>query len=333
MEALAEGGIDRADTVSVIASLPGQAGAVTSALARLGVGSRKLAFDQSPYLAPARMHPRLGPCLTFHVAAGPPCSLNCEPGCRCGRFLLLAYLHFRMATGRSGTLLSGRPVFEAVILESSLLSAAGGTADPYGSTRLAPLINTIRDFVVHEVHTSMPARSLRLLTDRSFTAALLLGAGAVPGARGPDHVVRRPLRQAGAELVRFGSTLDQLPRLVREADRLVRVPLGLPPLTSDQLALIDREMEAFSRVLASGRDRFLRELRPGRSPEDHALNLWRLHSVHGVPLNIAMTWYREHALPVSLRHCVAVDFAARSSRTMVTSAGTVHRPGTASTAR
>lgn len=310
VEALAHGGVDARDTVTVVACRPAQATAITSALTRLGA-HHSVAFDQGPYTAPARMHPGFGPCLAFQVAIGPPCSRRCSPGCRCGRFLLIAYLHFASPGHRHGSSNGTRPVFEAVVLEHSLLSAAHRTDDSYGPTRLAPLIDAVRGHTTAHARETPPSRSLRLLTDRSFTAALLLGAGSVPAPRGPGHTVRRLLRQAATELVRCGSTPDRLPWLVGEADRLVRVPLGLHPLTPHRLVLVQREMDAFSGVLDSGYNHFLRGLRPDQSPEDRALNLWRLRSVHGVPLPIALAWYRERSLLVSLHRYAAADFAAR----------------------
>ncbi|MFI5758506.1 alanine--tRNA ligase-related protein [Streptomyces sp. NPDC051569] len=324
--ALARSGLKDKDLRYVVTASPEDIGRPMAALRQLGVPPDDFAVNGTLAGAPRRMRPALGPLLAIEFPVGPPCSAGCTPGCRCGRYLLLAYLHFR-TDGDPGRKRAQTPhLFEAVVLESAVLCAVHGIRDPYALPGFAPLTEYLRTLMPPHEREGLRAQRVRLLADRVFTSALLLGVGASPGPRGPAHVMRRLLRQAACELELTGSPPAELGRLVHHADRLVRVPLGFQPLAAADLQTVHREAAAFQRVLADGYPRLALALRRDGTPEERARTLLWLRSVHGVPVSMAMSWCRDRELDVSLTHFAAAELADRERAAPASMSGTAGPP-------
>ncbi|MGW3027863.1 alanine--tRNA ligase-related protein [Streptomyces sp. NPDC001221] len=299
-EALAGAGLDPRGLAFVVSVRPSHTDPLHEALGQLGIGARRIGFD-CPSPAPASgAVPVGGPRLSIEFPVGVPCSRTCGPGCRCGRYRVLAHLRFS-ATGQVRSLL------EVAVLEHELLGALDGTREPFGTRRFAALVKSVHEVLPAHGTTVAQAERVRLLVDRSFAVALLIGAGFAPGPRGRAHAVRRLLRHAGTQLTLVGVPLARLDELVEVADRSVRAGLGLAPLTDAQLAVVRGERERFAHVLAHAPALLGASVTDRHPPVDRAEALLRLRRQHGVPLGIAMAWCRENDLAVSLRHLARLE--------------------------
>ncbi|MEV6025919.1 alanine--tRNA ligase-related protein [Streptomyces sp. NPDC052036] len=299
-EALAGAGVDPGGLAFVVSARPPDPNPLYEALRQLGINARRIGFDGPSPAVPSGAVPLAGPRLSIEFPVGVPCSRTCGPGCRCGRYRALAHLRFS-AMGQVRSLL------EVAVLENGLLGALDGTRDPFGSPRFATLVKSVHEVLPVHGTTVAQAERVRLLVDRSFTVALLIGSGFAPGPRGRAHVVRRLLRHAGTQLALVGVPLARLDELVEVADRSVRTGLGFAPLTDAQLEVVRRERERFAHVLARAPALLEASVTARHPPADRAETLLRLRSQHGVPLGIAMGWCRENDLAVSLRHIARLE--------------------------
>ncbi|MFI9646317.1 alanine--tRNA ligase-related protein [Streptomyces sp. NPDC052040] len=297
--ALTGTGVDPGGLAFVVAAQPSETWPLYEALGQLGIPSRRIGFE-GPSTTADRTVPGGGPQLSVEFPVGPPCSGSCGPGCRCGRHRVLARLRF----GPAGQV---RPLLDIAVFENELLGVLDGTREPFGTPRFASLLKSVHEVLPAHGTTMAQAERVRLLVDRSFTVALLIGSGFLPGPRGRGHVVRRLLRQAGAQLVLAGVPLPQLDRLIEVADRSVRTALGFAPLTDALLAAVRRERERFAQVLARAPALLERAVTDGHGAVERARALLRLRGDHGVPLDIAMAWCREKDLAVSLRHIAGLE--------------------------
>ncbi|MFG3225327.1 alanine--tRNA ligase-related protein [Kitasatospora sp. NPDC048194] len=286
---------------------------VLAALTDLGVGPRRVAFGAPPPGVPDRLAVALGPVLTVVAPTGPFCSATCDLSCPCGGHLQLAHVQFveRRRSAHGHLARRPHPVFELLVMEHAVRCAVAGTRDP--AVLHGPLTAAAGRLLPRG--TDRPARSaaaVRLLTDHARTAALLLGEGLTPGARGQAHVLRRLLRRAAAEVMLAGGDPGGLGGLVGAADRATRVPLGLAPLSAVELAAVAGESAALERAVEVGRDRFRRARGGLRDPERTAAVLLRLRSEHGVPLAVSLAWCREEAVEVSLLDLAVADHELRA---------------------
>lgn len=298
--ALAQAGVDSNDLAFVVSTRPSDADPLHQALGHLGVGANRIGFDWYSVATMKRAMLTAGQQLSIEFPVGAPCSSSCGPGCRCGRYLVLARLQFSRAS-------PVRSLLEVAVLESELLSVLDDTREPFGVRRFATLVKS-----VHEVLASRDTRTahdqrVRVLVDRAFTVALLIGSGFLPGPRGHAHVVRRLLRQAGTELVLTGASLTQLKSLVQVADESVRAQLGFTPLSDYLLETVKEEQDRFSRVLARAPILLENVMARHQHPLDRAHFLLRLRSERGVPLAIAMAWCQENDFTISLKQLARLD--------------------------
>ncbi|MEU2776613.1 alanine--tRNA ligase-related protein [Streptomyces sp. NPDC007162] len=300
VEALAGAGVDTGELAFVVPVHPAASDPLRRALAHLGMPGHRIGHDWRTVPSAKRAVLAGGPRLSIEFPVGSRCGGTCGPGCRCGRYLALAHLQFSPDS-------QVRSLLEVVVLESELLSAVDDTREPFGVRRFETLVRSVRDVLsVHGAHGTQ-AQRVRLLVDRVFTAALLIGSGFVPGPRGRSHVVRRLLRNAATELALTGVSLTRLEGLVQVADRTVRTQLGFTPLTDYLMDTVSAERERFARVLAKAPVLLENAVTPRHPPVERARALLRLRSDHGIPLSVAVAWCREHDIAVSLRQLARLD--------------------------
>ncbi|MFG2133998.1 alanine--tRNA ligase-related protein [Streptomyces sp. NPDC048751] len=299
-QALAGVGVCANELAFVVSAHPSGSHALREALARLGVKDRQIGFDWRTVSPVKRAVLAGGPHLRIEFPVGSPCWGTCGPGCRCGRYLVLAHLQFSPAS-------QVRSLLEVAVLESELLSAVDDTREPFGVRRFEALVKSVHEVLPAHGTPRAQAQRVRLLVDRAFTAALLIGSGFLPGPRGRPHVVRRLLRNAATELALTGVSLTRLEGLVKVADRTVRTPLGFTPLADHLLETVREERERFARVLARAPLLLEGAVTPRHQPAERARALLRLRGDHGVPLGVAVAWCREHGIAVSLRHLARLD--------------------------
>ncbi|MCX4970680.1 alanine--tRNA ligase-related protein [Streptomyces sp. NBC_00654] len=303
--ALAHAGLDPRRLACVVSARPPDGNAVHEALTAHPVtAAGQVSIDTCAGAALRRTVLAVRAHVSIEYPVGAPCSGTCRPGCRCGRYLVLARLQF-------GETSRGRSLLEAVVLENGLLGALGDTREPFAVRRFAPLVRSAHESLPDQVAAAAGAEHVRLLVDRCFTAALLLGQGVVPGARGRAHVVRRLLRQAGVRLFLAGGSLTRLDHLVGVADGSVRAELGFAPLTVVLSDTVRTEREGLARVLARAPVLLHRAVAGHREPAARADAVLRLRNEHGVPLDLAMTWCRENGISVSLRDVARLERSAR----------------------
>ncbi|WP_449340654.1 alanine--tRNA ligase-related protein, partial [Streptomyces canarius] len=292
--ALASAGVDSSDLAFVVSSSSSEGDSLRRALGRLGVDARRIGSGEETVATVRRAVLAGGPHLSIEFPVGPPCSITCGPGCRCGRYRVLAHLRFNPAS-------QTRSLMEIAVLESELLGAVHGTREPYGVHRFATLVKSVRDALPAKGTQAARAQRVRLIADRLFTATLLIGSGFEPGPRGAAYVVRRLLRNVGTELALAGGSLTCLDGLVQVADRSVRTTLGFAPLTDALLAVVRDERERFAHVLARAPILLRSTVTRRQGPTERAHALLRLRNEQGVPLGIAVAWCRENDFALSLR--------------------------------
>ncbi|WP_438306836.1 alanine--tRNA ligase-related protein (plasmid) [Streptomyces sp. HUAS TT11] len=298
--AVAGTGLRESELAFVVRASPAVSDDVRGALDRLGVEAQRIGSDRQ-FASAGRTTMGNGPDLSLEFPVGLPCGSLCGPGCRCGRYLVLAQFHC-MTSYRTS------PLLRTEVFESGLQCALEDTREHFGVRRFAELVEAVRAVLrAHGTRTAQ-AQRVRLLVDRTFTAALLLGSGFMPGPRGRAHVVRSLLRQAETELVLSGVPLDRIEGLVVAADRTVRAGLGLPALTDDTLGAVHQEHERFARVLAGAPALLTSAVTRFHQPSDRARALLRLRNTHGVPLAVATAWCREHDVAVSVHHVARLDW-------------------------
>ncbi|WP_260327865.1 alanine--tRNA ligase-related protein [Streptomyces sp. Ag109_O5-1] len=300
VEALAGVGVDAGRLAFVVPAHPADSDPLCRALAHLGMAGHRIGYDWRTVSTAKRAVLAGGPRLSIEFPVGSPCGGACGPGCRCGRYLTLAHLQFSPAS-------QGRSLLEVAILESELLSAVDDTREPFGVPRFEALVKSVRDVLSVHGTRGTQAQRVRLLVDRVFTAALLIGSGFVPGPRGRSHVVRRLLRNAATELALTGVSLTWLEGLVQVADQTARTQLGFTPLTDYLLETVRAERERFARVLAKAPALLESAVTARHPPAEQAYALLRLRSDHGIPLGVAVAWCREHGIAVSLRQLARLD--------------------------
>ncbi|MFF4249229.1 alanine--tRNA ligase-related protein [Streptomyces sp. NPDC001822] len=293
--ALASAGVDSDGLAFVVSSSPAGAESLLGALGdldidarRIGSGGNTAAMMRSALLAD-------GPHMSIEFPVGPPCGSNCRPGCRCGRYRVLAHLRFNPRS-------QPRSLLEIAVLESELLGAVQGTREPYGVHRCEALVQSVRDALPAKGGQAARAQRVRLVVDRLFTAALLIRSGFEPGPRGTAYVVRRLLRSVGTELALTGVPLIHLDSLMQVADGSVRTTLGLASLTGAMSALVREERERFAYLLARAPTLLRSRVIPSQRPAERAHALLQLRNEHGVPLGIAVEWCKQNDFAVSLWH-------------------------------
>ncbi len=298
-KALAGAGVDARGLAFVVSASPSDADPLHQALGRLGVEPRQIGSDVRR--ATRKRAPLAGgPRLSIEFPVGPPCSSTCGPGCRCGRYLVLARLRFSAPS-------QVRSVLEVAVLESELLSVVDDTREPFAVRRFTRLVENVQEVLPAQGTRTAQAQRVRVLVDRSFTAALLIGSGFAPGPRGRAHVVRRLLRHAGTELALTGVSLTRLDTLVEAADRTVRTKLGFTPLSHHLLDTVREERERFARVLSKAPMLLERAMARRHHPAERARVLLQLRGDHGIPLGIATAWCQENGIAISLRHVARLE--------------------------
>lgn len=254
------------------------------ALRALGIAADRIAGRPRRWAQPFRPDGVTGPNLFVLLDRGPPCSPECSPRCRCGRFLHFfncEFLDYRPAPG-GGVIPAPLPVTDlAGSLEWLGLALTG--AEPLAEARAA----------VTGLVTGRPAADVSLLADHGRTVALLLADGVAPGARAHGHIVRRLVRRMLAVMPDPARLRPVVLAAARSSAGLHGYPS--PAVFEQSTGVLDAEVDAFTGLLARGRRRYLGLL--GGDPGAVAEAVFRVKTDLGVPLPILRAWCAADGVP------------------------------------
>ncbi|MEV7082796.1 hypothetical protein AB0N88_30345 [Streptomyces sp. NPDC093516] len=308
LDALRETGTPLGDLIFLLRAEPQDSPLVTAALRGLGVRPGRIVYGTWLRDAPVRMEPGLGPCLTVRRRSRAVLFAHCDGQCPCGCHLSVAHIQFaerRRTAGRLTPL--SRPLFEVIVSEYALTQpvAPGRAPVPGGQEAAVPLLlGRLTAGIAELLASAGTAAGPRpvFLANVSSAVSLLLGEGMAPGPRGGPYVLRRLIRMIGTELAVHGLPPALLTSVVATAEFAYREPLGFPGLSARSWGHVVEERDAFSRVLARGRNLLLRPGALSDRPGETARQLTRLWSERGVPLALSLRWCREAGMEPPLLH-------------------------------
>ncbi|MFJ9621734.1 hypothetical protein [Streptomyces sp. NPDC101181] len=313
LEALRKAHVGTGDLTFHLRAERHESPSVTAALLELGIRPEGIVRGARLPDGLVRLEPELGPCLSVRRRSGTARFGHCDAQCPCGCHVTVAHIQFaeRYRTGGRITPLR-QPLSEIIVFEHALTPAVdiaglpvqGGRSIPVPAL-LSRLTRAIAD--LQPLAGNVTGRSPVLLADLASVVVLLLGDGMAPGLRGGPYVLRRMMRMIGTELALQGLSPDLMSAVIATADIAYRAPLGFPELPDRSWTYVEREQDAFQRVLTRGPDLLLRSGALSEDEGDAARQLARLWSERGVPLALSLRWCREAGVEPSLPHLARVE--------------------------
>lgn len=267
------------------------------ALEQLGVPAERRPARPRAWAAPFKPHGPTGPELFVLLdVTGTPCGPACGPLCGCGRhlhFWNLEFLENRRLPG-GGTETLDVPFLDSAGSIEWVTGAVHGTPDPYRGPPFAPLLGRLRELLAGAPRPFADGQ-VRLLADHARTIALILAAGVEPAATRHGHVLRRLVRRSLGVLTAGGAGTGVLARAVEAAQGEYRsVPgFGAPPPRGGEI--LASEARRFEEGVAAARRAYDRLVAAGGVSADA---VFRLHSSHGLPWEVADGWLADDGVAV-----------------------------------
>jgi alanyl-tRNA synthetase len=250
------------------------------ALERLGVHESSIVTRPRRWAAPFGTLGPTGPNLFIAVIR--------TPGDSPIHFWNMEFLNYYRDQG--ALIAAKQPILDCAGNLETALAVADGSFDVYKQGTLGALGGLVAGMSAAPLTES----STRILSDHLRSAALLLGAGVDPGARGHGSVLRRLMRRSFVLLMMANGTPASYEQMLHNTFSLI----GLQT-TSHISVVIAAELMAFDRLICCGQLAFNRLLESGcisASGRVPAAALHRLHSESGVPLEILCLWLSRASL-------------------------------------
>jgi len=229
-----------------------------------------------------------GPCgpdtEIFYDIGKPKCSADCQPGCKCGKFLEIwnnVFMEFNKTTAGTYEPLQQKNVDTGMGVERTT-AVLNGYSSVFQIEYLAEMIELIRQ------KSSKPeVKSLRIIVDHIKAATFMLAddAGLEPSNTDQGYVLRRLIRRAIRHARMIGLEPKELLSLVQLVNRQYHI--DYPELSRNSERVISeltKETEKFLNTLDKGLKEFERITSSGKSISgDDAFNLYQSY---GFPIEM-----------------------------------------------
>ena len=274
-----------------------------STLAALGISPDRITSRAQRWAQPFRPYGPTGPNLFILAETGPPCSANCSPLCRCGRFVHFWNCEFLDYMRLSDNTLqpAPTPVVDSAGSLEWLACAVAGKLD----VRAAEPLRRAADAVLALVARAAPEfdiadAELTKLVDHGRTVALLLASGLEPGSRAHGHVLRRLVRRMLTTLVALTVEPTLLTPVIVAASQASAGQYGFPGSLDvrARVSRLDGEVAGFRVAVARGRREYAKARERADTAADLAEALFRIKAEQGVPLPVLLAWCRADDRPV-----------------------------------
>jgi alanyl-tRNA synthetase len=145
-----------------------------------------------------------GPCgpdtEIFYDSGKKPCSIDCKPGCPCGKYFEIwnnVFMEYKRTSEGRYELLSQKNVDTGMGVERTV-AVLGGKGSVYGIEVFKPIVDKIRELAKKERTTEKQEKSVRIIADHVRSSVFILGdeRGVVPSNLDQGYILRRLIRRA-----------------------------------------------------------------------------------------------------------------------------------------
>ena len=256
-----------------------------------------------------------GPCseIFFDYGTDTGCKgPDCKPGCPCGRFVELWNLVFTQFNRKDKGILEPLPnknIDTGMGLER-MASIMQGVKSNFETDIFKPIIKAILDYPLSAIPALPAGRRYPLINaiaDHIRAIVFAIYDGVIPSNEERGYVVRKLIRKAefhGYTLGIEGNFLYQLAPIA--ADTFKTIYPELKSKIREISDAIEQEENNFISTLKEA-PRILgsefKNIKPGGPGTGHVA--FKLHDTYGIPLEITISWAREHGFEIN-----AEEFAA-----------------------
>ncbi len=224
---------------------------------------------------------------------------ECQPGCKCERFLEfwnLVFMEFELHADGSLTPLPKQNIDTGLGLErgARILQQADSVYDTDGYQAIMRWIADQSGVAYGESEQATKAH--RILADHGRGMTFLAADGVAPSNEGRGYVMRRVIRRAVQQASRIGLDAPFLAGLAAVVVEQMGEAYPEVAAKQDELAgVLTAEEERFGETLARGLTLFEEAAADGEISGEEA---FRLHDTYGFPLELTQELARERGLPV-----------------------------------
>lgn len=247
-----------------------------------------------------------GPCgpdtEIFYDNGQPPCCENCNPSCKCGKYLEIwnnVFMEYRKTEQGVYEPLIKKNVDTGMGLERTIC-VLNGLKSVYESDLFSTVIKLLEEASgVEYGKDEESTKAMRIIADHVRTSVFIISDGIVPSNVDQGYVLRRLIRRA----VRFGRKLN-LPietlSLIVNAyiDKYSQVYPELPERREKILNELELEVERFNKTLEQGMKEFEKVVFYTKGGALNGKTAFRLYDTFGFPIEITEELAAEKGLAV-----------------------------------
>jgi alanyl-tRNA synthetase len=231
-----------------------------------------------------------GPCTEmFYDTGKPACSLQCRPGCGCGKYFELwndVFMEYNRTCSGSYEFLKQKNVDTGMGVEHTA-AMLEGKETVFEIAAIRPIAKKIEELASISVPTPVQERSIRIIADHIRASTFFLGdeRGVNPSNVDRGYVLRRLIRRA----IRFGRLIGiETDFLTDLAELVITLNESEYPLLREKEASIfdelSKEETKFKRTLEKGLRKFQRIAE--KSPRIDGKNAFLLFQSFGFPFEL-----------------------------------------------
>ena len=240
--------------------------------------------------------------LFYDRGANRACSIQCQPGCKCGRFIEFSnslFICYEVNPECGKFELLSDPFSETVIGIERVAMILQGTKSVFEVDSYQPLLDLIRGFIqVRDAHVPWVWQSERVLADHLKALYLLVANDAPPpGKNGRERIMKLLVRRVITEQIRLEITSpDFLPTILD----CISSKLPYPKEDWIQGRVIEYfagERERFQKTLDKGFQHLLKLLDDNHRVTLSGAQLVFLEKTKGIPSTLIKNLLTEKGLP------------------------------------
>jgi alanyl-tRNA synthetase len=277
----------------------------------LGIPPERIHFlgREDNWWGPAGQSGPCGPDTEMFIDTGSaPCSPDCRPGCKCGKYFEIwndVFMQYNKTAEGAYLPLAQKTVDTGMGVERTC-AMLQGRYSVFETEMFRPILDAVQAATGSNRKDAAADRSIRIIADHIRSAVFILGdqKGVTPSNLGQGYILRRLIRRAIRHARKLGverNFLDAPARAVIEANR-------------EDYPELERRRELVLGELAQEEKRFLATLQKGEHEFEKLLpNLlknprpvvpgrvaFRLYDTYGFPIELTQELAGEHGMSVDL---------------------------------
>lgn len=269
----------------------------------LGISKKRIYFlgREENWWGPVGETGPCGPCSEMYLEVAPgPCSENCRPGCKCGRYVEIwndVFMEYRRTEEGKFLPLKQKNVDTGMGVERTT-AVLQGKDDNYQTELFSLLIQKIEKISGLNYFEKKNKRVFRIIADHLRAAVFILAEGVLPSNVERGYVVRRLIRRVIRYFYLWNLKQDCTPQI---GQTVIQVYKGeYPHLRKNReqiLSLLLAEERKFRKTLRKGLARFEKIASSAKGIID-GQTAFQLYDTFGFPLELTLELAKEKGLEV-----------------------------------